>query len=164
MNSADGDELDRWIAEIQASVRRFVIMVVGVSVAVALLLCLPAPQLIGVIVHTVELAQAVLVCATALMGLSGLMIIETKRAANAITLGSDNGREEFRAMSRIVSLAKSYEFLRWTLVLSIFTIVSGVLRFVLDNPVLTAVLLSAFAAQVYVFIWGLLTSEFLPSQ
>ncbi|MDH5781781.1 MAG: hypothetical protein OEZ07_04345 [Dehalococcoidia bacterium] len=103
------------------SANRFAIIVV-VSTA---LLALPAYFLgrtfFTGIVHVVELVEAILVCSTALMGLSGLMIIEIKKT-NVTGLSSDDMFEKVKAINTITSLARAYVFLRWALLLSIVSI------------------------------------------
>ena len=164
MRTDTKDDLLEAIGGIELSVRRFVIFVIAILAAVAALLYLPARGFVANIVHSVELVQAVLVCSTALMGLSGLLMIETKRASDAITLGSADWRKEIQAMNTFLSLAKSYSFFRRALPLSIWPISSSILYFMLGNPFLIVVLLAGFAAQIYIFIWGLMNAEFWSLQ
>lgn len=144
------------------SVNRFAIIVVVVVAILALLAFFLGRTFFTNIAHLVELVQAVLVCSTALMGLSGLMLIDIRKT-NVTGLSSDNMLEKVKAMNTILSLARSKAFLRWALLLSIVSIVFSGLRLMIINPVFIIGALAAFIAQVYLFIWGLLFSDFLPS-
>jgi hypothetical protein len=158
------DDLLEAFGGIEPSVRKFIIFIIAVIAAAAALLYFSNRGFVAGIVYAVELVQAVLVCSTALMGLSGLMMIETKRASDAITLSSRDWRKEIQAMNTFISLAKSYAFFRRALPLSIWPISSSILYFMFQNPVLIVVLLAGFAAQIYIFIWGLVNAEFWSLQ
>ena len=71
--------------------------------------------------------------------------------------------EKVKAINTITSLARAYVFLRWALLLSIFSIIFSGLRLMINDPVFIIGSLAAFLAQIYLFIWGLMFSDFLPS-
>jgi len=78
-------------------------------------------------------------------------------------LNSEDGRERVRAINYITSLARGNLFLRWSMLWAIFSIIISGLNLMIDNSALLAGSIMAFLAQIYLFIWGLLFSEFLPS-
>lgn len=157
-----GNEIRKEIDAMTTSVNRFAIIVVVSTALLALLAYFLGRTFFTGIVHTVELVQAVLVCSTALMGLSGIMIIETKKT-NVTGLSSDDMFEKVKAINTITSLARAYVFLRWALLMSIFSIIFSGLRLMIDDPVFIIGSLAAFLDQIYLFIWGLMFSDFLPS-
>lgn len=157
-----GNEIREDIAAMTTSANRFAIIVVVSTALLALLAYFLGRTFFTGIVHVVELAQAVLVCSTALMGLSGLMIIEIKKT-NVTGLSSNDMFEKVKAINRITSLARAHVFLRWALSLSIVSIIFSVLCLMINNPAFIVGALAAFLAQIYLFIWGLMFSDFLPS-
>jgi len=150
------------IDSMTSSANRFAFIVVVVAAILALLTFIIERGFFINIVHWVELVQAVLVCSTALMALSGLMIIETKNI-NVTGLSSEDMFEKVKAMNTILSLARAYVFLRWSMLLSIFSIIVSGICLMLNNPVFLIGSIATFLVQIYFFIWGLLFSDFLPS-
>jgi len=159
-DSEKKDDLLEAFGGVEPSVRKTVVFAVIAVALATIALYLPNRAFVTGIVHAVELVQAVLVCSTALMGLSGLMMVETKRASDAITLGSPDWRKEIQAMNTFLSLARSYAFFQRALPLSIWPISCSILYLMFLNPALIVALLAGFAAQIYIFIWGLLHAEF----
>lgn len=157
-----GNEIRGHIDPTTKSANRFAIFVVVMTFLLALLALLLVREFFTDIAHAVELVQAVLVCSTALMALSGLMIIEIKKT-NVMGLSSDNMFEKITALNTITSLAKAYVFLRWVLLLSIGSIVLSGLYLMNDDTVFIIGSLTTFLAQIYLFIWGLMFLDFLPS-
>ena len=74
-----GNQIRKDVDEMTASANKFSIIVVGSTAFLAVLICFIGYSFFASIVYVVELIQAVLLCSTALMGLSGLMILEIKK-------------------------------------------------------------------------------------
>jgi hypothetical protein len=157
-----GNEMPVDMDAITKSVNLFAIIVVVVTALLALLASFLERTFFTNIVHVVELIQALLVCSTALMGLSGLMVVEIKKV-NITGLSSHDMLKKIKAINTIASLQKALVCLRWTMLLSIFSIVFSSLRLMFDNPVFVIGSLAAFIDQMYLFIFGLIFSDFLPS-
>lgn len=155
-------EIREYIDPMASSANRFAIIVVVVAALLALLMVFTVRDFFTGIVYWVELVQVALVCSTALMGLCGLMIIETKKI-NVIGLSSEDMLEKVKAINTITSLARAYVFLRWSMLPSIVTIIVSGLCLMMNNPVFLIGSIAAFLAQIYLFIWGLIFSDFLPS-
>ena len=144
------------------SLKRFIgIVVVVLFVSFALLTYFPGLTFFTDIVHLVELVQAVLVCTTALLALSELMIIQIKRT-NVTGLSSSDMFEKTKAINTITSLALAHMLLQWVVGLSIVSISFSVFWFMFNNPAYIGIALAAFLAQIYIFIWGLVYSDFWP--
>lgn len=156
------NEIHEYIDPMTRSANRFVIIVVVVATLLALLMFFTGREFFMGIVHWVELVQAVLVCTTALMGLSGLMIIETKKT-NITGILSEDMLEKIKAISTITSLARAHVFLQWSMVMSIPAIIVSGLCLMMNNPVFLIGSIVAFSAQIYLFIFGLIFSDFFPS-
>ena len=157
-----GNSIREEVDAMRASANRFAVIVVVLFALSALPTFFFGRTFFSSIPHTVELIQAILVCSTALMGLTGLMIIETKKT-NVTGLSSDDIIERIKAINTITSLARAHVFLRWALLLSIFSLVLSSLRLMVDDAVFIVGALTAFVAQVYLYVWGLVFSDFLPS-
>jgi len=112
--------------------------------------------------HVVELFQGVLVCSTALMGLSGLMIIEVKKT-NVSGLSSHNMSKEINAINTIASLGAAFVSLRWVLLLSLACSMLCIGQLIINNPFLIVFALAVFLDQIYLFVWGLVFLDLLPS-
>jgi len=107
------------------------------------------------IFYKVELTQALLLCSTALMGLSGVIIVETKKADVMSGLSSNDMFEQVHTVNKIAFLAEAGVYIRWTIALSIVSILFSFLFLILNNIDFTIISIAAFAAQIYLFIWGL---------
>lgn len=156
------NEVREHIDPMTSSANRFAIIVVIIAALLALLMFFTTRVFFSDIVYWVELVQAVLVCAVALMGLCGLMIIETKKT-NVTGLSSEDMVERIKAINTITSLARAYVFLRWSMLLSFVTIIVSGLCLMMNDPVFLIGSITAFLTQIYLFIWGLTFSDFLPS-
>ena len=77
MNTDAKDDLIEAFGGIEPSVRKFIILVIAVIAAAAALLYFSNRGFVAGIVYAVELVQAVLVCSTALMGLTGFTVSYT---------------------------------------------------------------------------------------
>ncbi len=155
-------EIREYVDPMTSSANHFAVIVVVITALVVLLMFFTVRVYFAGIVHWIELTQAVLVCSTALMGLCGLMMIETKKA-NVTGLSSEDMFEKVRAINTITSLARAYVFLRWAMLLSIITIIVSGLCIIMNNPVFLIGSVAVFLALVYLFVWGLIFSDFLPS-
>lgn len=113
-----GSEARKFFNDKTKSMNQFAIIVICVTAISAILVFFVWRTFFTNISHTVELFQAVLVCSTALMGLSGLMIIEIKKT-NVGGLSSQDGFEKCNAINTIASLGGAFVSLRWVLFLSI---------------------------------------------
>jgi len=152
------------IDDITRSATRFIIAIIIVTGLFALGFLIFQRTVIGSIENPVELMQAVLVCSTALMGLSGLIIVEIKKADVPIPSEDDDDMfARVRALNTISSLVKAKVFLQWGLVLSFFSITFGCLRLMNSSTVSIVISLAALLDQLYFFVWGLLFSDLLPS-
>jgi hypothetical protein len=127
------NEMRELIDPMVSSANRFAIIVVVVAALLALLLCFTTREFFMGIVHWVELVQAVLVCTTALMGLSGLMIIEIKKI-DVTGTSSEDMFEKIKAIQTVTSLARAYVYLRWTMVPAIAAIIVSGLSLMMNNP------------------------------
>src|SRR4030042_2685063 len=137
--------------------------IVAVAIAVAALVLFFGYRTFFVdISDKVELFQGVLICSTALMGLSGLMVIEIKKT-KVTGLSSQNPFEKVDAMNTTVSLGGAFVSLQWVLLLSIFCIIFSIVQIITGNSFLTVATLATFFDQIYLFVWGLLFQELLPS-
>jgi hypothetical protein len=112
--------------------------------------------------HKGELFQGVLICSTALMGLSGLMIIEIKKT-EVSGLSSQNPLEKIDAMNTTASLGGAFASLTWALYLSILCIILSIVQLITSNSFITVAALAAFFDQIYLFVWGLLFQDLFPS-
>jgi hypothetical protein len=162
MNIEDARDKIPYMDEMTRSANRFAAIIVGITIFLAIIGGFLYYTFFADIVYKVELIQAILVCSTALTGLSGLMLIETKRT-NITGLSSEDMFVKVKAMNTITSLARAQVFLRWVLLLSIFAIIFSGLFLMIDNTVLIIGSIAVFFDQIYLFIWGLLFSDFLPS-
>jgi len=158
-NARNGIRRD--IDAMTVSVNRFVIVCIVVTVLLSLLWYFTNRSSIEGIAHAVELVQAILAGSTALMGLSGLMMIEIGKT-NITGLTSDDGLERVDAINRITSLARSHMFLRWVMLISLVAIVFCGLRLMNDNPMYIIGSIATFLVQVYLFLWGLIFSNSVP--
>jgi hypothetical protein len=144
------------------SAHRFAAIVVGATIFVAVIGGFLHYTFFADIVYKVQLIQAILIGSTALMGLTGLMMLEMKRT-NVTGLSSENMLVKIKAMNTITSLARAFVFLQWVMLLSIFSIIFSGLFLMFNNTVLIICSIAAFFDQIYLFIWGLMFSDFLPS-
>ena len=142
------------------SATKFCIFSVVVFVVIAVLSIL-IHGFFPLIKYPVELIQAVLVCSTALMGLTGLMITETKKS-KIRDLPSD-GIQRVRAINQVSSLARALVFLKWSFFLSIISIIFSVLWLINGSSVSIVVSIIAFLGQLYLLLFALIFSDYLPS-
>jgi len=110
--------------------------------------------------HSIELVQALLVCSTALMGLTGVMIIETKKAK---VRQLPDGWERVTEINRICSLTRALVFLKWSFLVSIFSIIFSCWWLANDTSFCMAGAFFAFVGQLYFLLFALIFSDFLPS-
>lgn len=156
--SEERREIDTQIS----SVNKFASIITVVWVLAAVITYLTTRDYFSKIAHSVELTQAILVCSTSLIALTGLMIIEAKKARVTRTTSKD-GFERVNALNAFNSLVREYAFLRWSLFVSFITLVSGILYLIYDNTLFIAGLLTAFILQLYFFVWASLFADFSPS-
>lgn len=109
-----------------------------------------------------ELEQAILICSTALMGLSGLILIEIKKTNIPVSEDAEDMFKKVKALNLILDLLKADTILRWSLLLSLITIIFGCLRLIESNSLFMLISLASFFDQLMFFIWGLLFGHFLP--
>ena len=112
--------------------------------------------------HKAELFQGILVCSTALMALSGLMIIEIKKT-KVSGLSSQNPFKKVDTMNTLASLGGALVFLQWVLLLSLVCITLSIVQLSNNNSFVTAFAFAAFLEQIYVFVLALLLQDLLPS-
>jgi hypothetical protein len=158
----EGSEVSELFNYKTKSMNQLAVIVVCATALVALVVFFVWRTFFTDIPNTVELFQGVLVCSTALMGLSGLMIIEIKKT-NVSGLSSQDMSEKVNAMNAITSLGGAFVSLRWVLFLSIVCIMLSIVQLMTNNSFLTVVALGAFLDQIYLFIWGLVFLDLLPS-
>lgn len=153
------------IEEHIASTKKFIgIIIIGFSIIGIISLVL-FYNFFAEIKYPAELAQAVLICSTAIAGLSGLIVIDIKKSDISVP-SNEEARDIFErteAMNLIYSFVKADVFLRWCLFLSFITILLGCLQLVYPHPVIIIILLVTFIMQAYFFLWSLLLSDLLPS-
>jgi hypothetical protein len=145
-----------------SSVNKFASIITVVWVLAAVVTYLTTMDYLSKMAHPIELIQAILVCSTALIALTGLMIIEAKKARVTGTMSND-GFERVNALNAFNSLVREYAFLRWSLFVSFITLLSGILYLIYDNKLFIAGALTAFILQLYFFVWASLFADFLPS-
>ena len=156
--SEERREIDKQIS----SVNKFALFVTIAWVLVAFVTYLITRDYFSNIAHPLELVQAVLICSTALIALTGLMIIEAKKA-RVTGIASEDGFERVNALNAFNSIVREYAFLRWSLFVSFITLLSGILYLIYDNELFIAGALTASILQLYFFVWASVFADFLPS-
>jgi len=106
-----------------------------------------------------QLEQGILVCSTALMGLSGIIIIEIKKAEIPL---SNDVLTKVEALNLLGDLLRADLFLRWSLLLSLVAIISSCLQLMHSYPISMLISWISFVGQLIFFVWGLLFGRFLP--
>jgi hypothetical protein len=157
-----GNEARKYFNEKTKGMNQLAIIVICATAAFVLLAFFVWRTFFTNMSHTVELFQGVLVCSTALMGLSGLMIIEIKKT-NVSGLYSQDMFEKVNAINTISSLGGAFASLRWVLSLSIVCIILSIVQLITNNSFLIVAALAAFLDQIYLFVWGLVFLDLLPS-
>jgi len=107
MNTANAETHIPELDKIIKSANRFILIIVLITVLLALPF-VSLPCIVTKIENPVPLMQAVLVCSTALMGLSGLIIVEIKKT-NIPVPPEDNVFEKVKALNTLLSLAITSE-------------------------------------------------------
>ena len=147
----------KWVNDKTSSAKKFSITIV-VALTILALIFIVGVHLSSVsIAHTLELIQALLIGSTALMGLSGLMIIEIKKVDVLTGLSSENSIERSYAENKIAFLAEAGVYIRWAIALSIVSILFSCAFLICNNVDLMILSLAAFIAQILLFIWGLMS-------
>ena len=162
MNKELKKEIKKFADPVRSSAHKFGI-VIGIIIVIAILgLYFLSRAFFVSIANWVELVQAILVCSTALVGLSGLMILEARKI-DAGGLLSQDGLERIQAVNAVSSLAKAEVFLQWSVFFSIISIIASSLCIMTANVLLLIVSLVTFGGQLYFFMFGLIFSDFVPS-
>ncbi len=138
------------------SARKCCIFALVVLFVISLLLTF-VPGLFPPVKHAVELIQAVLLCSTALMGLTGIMLVETKKTeVGDLPSGV---WQLVPKINRINSLARALVFLRWSFWPALFAIGSGLLWLMYSLSFFMVSSIIGFAGQLYFLVWALTFSE-----
>jgi Na+-driven multidrug efflux pump len=164
INTMNIENVGKYIGEehkkqVTKGIHIFMIVIVAVTIIISCIIFFSQKELINNIENPKELLQAILVCATALMGLTGLILVEIKKSN--IPESADSF-EQIKALNTIIDLLRADIVLRWSLLLSFVAIISSCLRLIDSNTLCMTISIASFFDQLVFFLYGLFFSHYLP--